>query len=195
MNINDFEIIQATQVESTDIESGTDYRYVSCNGRADERLSAKIYQHYGFKSAAPKNTERLTIVYGNNTVSVAENDIDVITKQLQNGEVILYTGDQNSIDLLPNNTIEFKTKSLSVTTNAMTVQSNPINTTYYLVTEQFLTSFLSHTHVILNPASPLSTLTPNYLVPNPAGPTPLFIPVPFTLADLQPSLSTTLKAD
>ena len=42
-------------------------------GRPDETISGRLMQHYGFTSIPPEGTELITLQYGNNCYSVAEN--------------------------------------------------------------------------------------------------------------------------
>ena len=58
--------------------TGNTNRFFKSSGRPDEEIQGKIYQHYGFRSAPPAGVEHLTIQYGNNNVSVAENDGAII---------------------------------------------------------------------------------------------------------------------
>ena len=71
-------------------------RYFQATGRADETIDGgKMYQHFGFRSNPTQNTELVTVKYGNNILSVAENDGNTPSFQLiptlQVGDTILYS--------------------------------------------------------------------------------------------------------
>lgn len=65
------------------------YRTFTADGRSDETLGGKMMQHYGFSSKPLAGTEILTVQYGNNNFSIAENDGD-IKPDLDPGDVALY---------------------------------------------------------------------------------------------------------
>lgn len=72
--------------------TGTSSRYFEASGRPDETVSGKMYQHYGFRSNPLPNTELMTIQYGNNNVSVAENDGNLLSTTSQDvGDVVVYS--------------------------------------------------------------------------------------------------------
>jgi hypothetical protein len=92
--------------------SGSVNRLFSATGRADETIIGKMYQHYGFRSSPPADTELATIKYGNNIISVAENDGNtpgksagaqiVSESNFEVGEVRIYSnGAFNNIILSP----------------------------------------------------------------------------------------------
>jgi phage gp45-like len=75
------------------------YRTFFGTGRADEHISGKMYQHYGFASMPPEGAELITMQYGNNNISIAENDGSVVsTVDLQKNDVMVYAknGDEFS---------------------------------------------------------------------------------------------------
>ena len=88
--------------------TGTVYRIFSAKGRADETLTGKMYQHYGFRSNPPADTELATLKFGNNIISVAENDGNTGVQSInfmEVGETRLYSdstvNNTNNIILSP----------------------------------------------------------------------------------------------
>jgi phage gp45-like len=79
------------------------YRVFTGSGRGDEVLKGLLYQHYGFKSVPPVGCDLLTMLYGNNCISVAENDGDALIvatdTPFKAGDVYMYTGNNNFIRL------------------------------------------------------------------------------------------------
>jgi hypothetical protein len=81
--------------------TGTVYRIFSAKGLADQTLAGKMYQHFGFRSTPPVDTELATIKFGNNIISVAENDGVGATAPPQplSGETTIYSSDGDYIYL------------------------------------------------------------------------------------------------
>ena len=77
----------------------------TADGRPDETLGGKLYQHYGFKSSPPAGVELVHMEQGNNGFSVAENDGNIMESLGVSGDVSIYAihnGKVNSIALTEN---------------------------------------------------------------------------------------------
>lgn len=169
-------------------------------GYADSTLSGKMYQHYGFKSYPPEGTENVQIDYGNNVVSVAENDVitDLADVPLHNGNVVLYAASPGKVYLLmPELNVRLKN---GASNNLLTINNDPLiagvlvmsdvpvsvkkagENVYYLVTEKFIIDFCLHTHLF--PATGGAPTT-----------TPLIGGLPATPTTLAGDLTKTLKGD
>jgi len=134
-------------------------------GYADEQLSAKMYQHWGFKSYPPAGTEDIKVHWGNNVISIAENDqssdlASIEYNENQVGCTILYAnnilyikGPKLSVFLPGDTTRTFDVTNTTAGTNIesgnnFAVKAPSSSLTYYLVTEKFLTDYLLHTHAV-----------------------------------------------
>jgi hypothetical protein len=154
--------------------SGSTYRYFSARGRSGETIdNGRMYQHYGFRSNPPKDTELATLKWGNNIISVAENDGNTAEGKfpMGDGEVRIYSaGDAstvNNIILNPaKNTLYPAGISIlieaaadiyilagkgkvSIQTSAVTIfdPNQPTKSPQPLLTTDFLKkTFLLHTH-------------------------------------------------
>jgi len=178
--------------------TGTTNRFFLAEGRPDETVKGKMYQHYGFRSMPPQGCELFTIQSDNNSVSVAENDGDVgktVYGTLAEGDVAIYTINGGILKILNGGNFNIVTKKsgsyYSFNFNGDAIESaspiaikNPNSiSAYYIVTEKFLTSFCNHVHP--DPASGV-TGSPVY----PAAPL-----VPITPIMLAGDLTETLKGD
>jgi hypothetical protein len=67
------------------------YNIFTGSGRPDEEIRATSYQHYGFVSVPPAGTEFITLQYGQNAVSVAENGGNSFNETLTEGSTVLYS--------------------------------------------------------------------------------------------------------
>lgn len=79
----------------------TDRSYTA-DGRPDEKLSGKMYQHYGFRSSPPPGIELVHLEQGNLGFSVAENDGSIFSADQETGDVAVYSqhnGKSNAIVL------------------------------------------------------------------------------------------------
>lgn len=76
-------------IQSVTTGASQAYRTFTATGRANEIISGKQMQHYGFTSKPPAGTDIVALQYGNNCVSVAENSGN-ITPTLSNGQVAIY---------------------------------------------------------------------------------------------------------
>lgn len=85
--------------------SGIANRYYTADGRPDEKVKGKMYQHYGFRSHPPEGVELIHIEQGNAGISVAENDGNILTPSnnipMDVGSVAMYTDSGNYINLIP----------------------------------------------------------------------------------------------
>ena len=81
---------------------GTGDRYFTGQGRPDETISGKMYQHYGFRSIPIENCELMTVQYGNNNVSVAENDGNLLATSSSTvaGDVTVYSVHDTKINVI-----------------------------------------------------------------------------------------------
>jgi hypothetical protein len=73
------------------------YKTFFGTGRADEHITGKMYQHYGFSSMPPTNAcELITLQYGNNNISIAENDGGQVANiSMAQNDVMLYGKNQD----------------------------------------------------------------------------------------------------
>jgi len=71
--------------------TGSADRFFKALGRIDETIAGKIYQHYGFRSSPPEGTELMTVTYGNNCASVAENDGSMLGIDMAEGDSVFYS--------------------------------------------------------------------------------------------------------
>jgi hypothetical protein len=60
-------------------------------GRVGEGLTGKLFQHYGFRSIPPKDTDLVTLQDGNNNYSIAENLHNSAFGELFERDVLVYT--------------------------------------------------------------------------------------------------------
>lgn len=154
-------------------------------GRAGESLSGMMVQHYGFSSVPPAGIELITLQYGNNNISVAENDgsgktntIARLETNLPEGSVAIYTPMQDNNDntlvilLKPGDTpiiyvvaeggqVDVGADNMMIQVDDKTritdISATPLPT-YALVNVNWLTQqFAVHTH----PVSGTVTLAPN----------------------------------
>lgn len=155
------------------------YRTFVAEGRVDETISGKIMQHYGYISIPPAGSELITLQFGNNSFSVAENE-PVVVSAMANGDVLLYV----SPTVANNKKVEIKLKgtpSINITCESGKVYINADNiyvgkdatTNFHLVTENFINNIYAY-HVHASSGVP---------------PTP--IPDP----PLMPSITTTLEGN
>lgn len=162
------------------------YRSFVGVGRPDEAIAGKFVQHYGFRSIPTANTELLTLQYGFNNFSIAENDgSGPQALQLQEGDVAIYRPTDDGT--LPLAAVFLVKEAGSIKAQVfgsdnVTIVTNPggeVNlgekgaATYYLVNENFLTQiFNAHTHtggvlpgaltgppVVITPVLPITTET------------------------------------
>ena len=156
-------------------------RNFTASGRANETLTGRFFQHYGFRSSPRQNVEGICLKQGNNYVSIAESDGVPETSMLtiKEGDTVLYsTGDDNKInnfiqcsateDLVVGsgsniilNTGDGDILSLPGALNKILLGDDESNT-YYLITEKFLSFFLSHTHIVgsVSSGTPMSSGVP-----------------------------------
>jgi hypothetical protein len=69
------------------------------SGRVDETITGVMAQHYGFASVPPKGVELYTLQFGNNNISVAENDgtgKTTVPGPKTPGTVVIYTPSQDN---------------------------------------------------------------------------------------------------
>lgn len=152
--------------------AGSTYRTFASTGRALEVVSGKMFQHYGFRSM-PKGADLIILRYGNNAVSVAENDAS-LAPTLSEGQVAVYadgrTASEVSVVLSPGTgssdgliTISCKTGAITinagdnvqvvceqdrVTIKAPSVQLGDDSGLKKLLTESFADLLANHTHAL-----------------------------------------------
>ena len=79
----------------------TDRSYTG-DGRPDEKIAGKMYQHYGFRSQPPAGIELVHLEQNNIGISVAENDGSIFSADQETGDVAVYSqhsGKSNAITL------------------------------------------------------------------------------------------------
>lgn len=91
---------------------GTGSRSYTADGRPDEKLAGKLYQHYGFRSSPPDGVELVHLEQGNNGFSVAENDGEIIsiTPAVVSGDVAIYSAHESNLNII---TLRDKTLNIS----------------------------------------------------------------------------------
>jgi len=135
--------------------------YVTADGRADETLTPKLYQHYGFQSNPPIGTELATVQEENHNASVAENDGQDIAKNP--GDVVLYTSADNSIKLIPNETISLTmlaSGKIQVTSSGGQIVLDAGGSSLYLMTESFKTALVTWINTVVTALSALGHPAP-----------------------------------
>jgi len=148
----------------TDI-AGTVYRQFTADGRVDEEITGVMYQHYGFASSPKPGADLVTLQYGNNNISVAEND-GSLRPSLDPGDVALYAngaaGSFNGILIQPaGNSIDILTTdgsihlvadgssiiNISATNVYLGAAPGDEASTYRLLNENFVSEhYLKHVH-------------------------------------------------
>jgi hypothetical protein len=146
------------------------------SGRVDETITGVMAQHYGFASVPPEGVELYTLQFGNNNVSVAENDGKGKTEIARTqgsfgpGTVAVYTplSDNNNKTLLmllvpdqtdpsilmacESGTIEAGADTIFLQTDDKVYVHDLSNTplpTYALVNVNWITQqFATHTHAV-----------------------------------------------
>jgi hypothetical protein len=176
-------------------------------GYADQIIAGNFWQHYGLKSypivSDQNRLQNATSVYGNNVISIAENDtttdFDSLNRvPLNPGNVVVYATDPGKLYLFAP---ELNIRILDANgNNLMTYNNDPVipgvimvsdvpvsikkpgENVYYLVNEKFLTDFCNHVHLSAAPGSPTGT--------------PLIGGIPATYpGTLTPDVTKTLKSD
>lgn len=98
----------------------TGNRYYSAQGRPDETVKGKMYQHYGFRSSPP--TEGIELVHleqGNNAISVAENDGQLLDVTQLEGATAVYSVHKNPANT---NLISLESGGVQITTSTGNIE-------------------------------------------------------------------------
>lgn len=151
--------------------TGTGDRYYTGTGRPDETTTGKMYQHYGFRSVPIENCELMTVQYGNNNVSIAENDGNLLSTSLVTGDTAVYSvhgtksniialhADQLNIQSDTLITIRIRDKTKSVVIGYIPDTPGPLDVSpMSLVTVNFVNAgYNLHTHgSVASPTVPIT---------------------------------------
>ena len=102
-------MISIVRIIITSTEEGSIKRF-SATGKKNETFSNREYfQHYGFTSSPKADSEGLAIVDGNTIYEIASDDRRYRIS-LENGEVALYTDEEDFIHFKRGNLLEVSTK-------------------------------------------------------------------------------------
>jgi len=154
------------------------YRTFTAYGRGNEIVSGKIFQHYGFRSQPKQGADLVTVQYGNNSVSVAENDGNLYPVALKEGQVAVYAdgadgsevvialhsndnvegGDKGLIDIhtangsiqiiAGNNQITITQNNAGITAPSIKLGADPNDQLKKLCMESFADLLANHTHAL-----------------------------------------------
>jgi phage gp45-like len=162
-------------------------RTANLDGRPEESIVTRSFQHYGFSSWPKAGIECVTVKHGNLSAVVAEEQTVKLTDMAE-GDVVLYVDATHYIRIKADGTMSIKTDK-DVTVDAATANvvvkagsiklgsDNSSSDLFTLLTDAFATAFNTHTHPVPGITTGTSSTTSSAPLP---GITQILNPTAFT---------------